>query len=196
MAKAPKHSEARRASWRAHYYRYHDRHLRQMREQKRVWAQSHKEEIRKRNVAKYGNHPYSSLSESEKEDHRRRCRDWYRRNIDAQRLRGREKAKENRPIISEQAARRRAIKKSVRLGDPRLIAEWMREIRRQRVVRCHWCGTKIPGRRVHFDHVVALANGGPHSIGNLCASCPECNLSKQARALQDWISRGQTFLNL
>lgn len=76
------------------------------------------------------------------------------------------------------------------------IKAWMKQIRKLPFTRCHWCGTKVKGRTVHFDHVVALSKGGTHTIGNLCASCPDCNQHKSSRAIADWIVQGQTFLSL
>lgn len=105
-------------------------------------------------------------------------------------------AKANKQKIRAKDLKRRAIQAKVTLGNTKLIAQWMREVRNQVFVRCHWCGTKVKGRKVHFDHVVAMSKGGAHSISNLCISCPECNLSKQDRALTEWIARGQTFLSL
>lgn len=97
---------------------------------------------------------------------------------------------------SKYCAKRRALKEAASIGDTAVISQWQKEIRLMKWVRCHWCGTKVPGRKVHFDHVVALTKGGSHSIGNLCASCPECNRSKNARVIADWVVGAQTFLNL
>jgi len=77
-----------------------------------------------------------------------------------------------------------------------LIKRWVRQIRKNPFARCHWCGTKVIGKKVHFDHVIALARGGTHTIGNLCSSCSDCNRSKNARAIADWIVAGQCFLSL
>lgn len=93
-----------------------------------------------------------------------------------------------------QAKRRRA--KLDTLSYAPAIKRWMSDIKSKPFVRCHWCGTKIKGRQVHFDHIVPLAKGGEHSIGNLCASCPECNHTKSARLIADWVCQGQTFLPL
>lgn len=155
------------------------------------------------------------LTPEQREKAKAASRRWYQRNLAAQRLRcrlqkrasykvrgeemraiNRKWAKANPEMIRERDLRRRAIQASVTLGDTRLISQWMKEIKRQVFARCHWCGTKVPGRKVHFDHVLPMSKGGAHSISNLCVSCPECNLSKQDRALADWIARGQTFLNL
>lgn len=92
--------------------------------------------------------------------------------------------------------RRRARKRAVELGNPQIISEWMRRIRRLPLCRCHWCGTKVAGNRVHFDHIIPLSSGGPHSIDNLCASCEGCNCSKKDKSLRDWMANGQKFFNL
>jgi 5-methylcytosine-specific restriction endonuclease McrA len=42
---------------------------------------------------------------------------------------------------------------------------------------CVYCG----GPAEHIDHVVPLARGGAHAIGNLLPACAECNKSKGAR---------------
>ena len=41
---------------------------------------------------------------------------------------------------------------------------------------CFWCHCKLD--KMHIDHVIPLAKGGVHSIGNIVISCPECNSSK------------------
>lgn len=33
----------------------------------------------------------------------------------------------------------------------------------------------------HWDHIIPIARGGAHSIGNLTPACARCNLSKQAK---------------
>lgn len=38
----------------------------------------------------------------------------------------------------------------------------------------------------HLDHVMPLARGGRHVIGNLLPSCSACNLSKGAKLLAEW----------
>ena len=108
--------------------------------------------------------------------------------------------KENRErfrvLSAAHCQKRRALKKAATLGDPKLILAWMAEIRSRLFVRCHWCGTKVKGADVQFDHVIALGLGGTHSIGNLCASCADCNHSKSAKRLEDWMANGQRFFNL
>lgn len=54
--------------------------------------------------------------------------------------------------------------------------------------RCHWCG-KPCGSNYHVDHRIALAAGGTNDVGNLVISCPACNLSKQAKPPWEWAGR-------
>lgn len=47
---------------------------------------------------------------------------------------------------------------------------------------CAYC----PSPATTVDHVVPLAKGGSHSIGNLVGSCLDCNLSKGSKFLFEW----------
>lgn len=38
----------------------------------------------------------------------------------------------------------------------------------------------------HLDHVIPLARGGQHRIGNLLPACEACNLSKAAKLVSEW----------
>ena len=49
--------------------------------------------------------------------------------------------------------------------------------------KCAYCQDRD---HEHFDHVIPLARGGRHAIGNLLPACSTCNLSKGARLLADW----------
>ncbi len=115
---------------------------------------------------------------------RRRSRDYYR------------KHRESEIVRAIQCNKTREARKRSSLSDPAGIKEWMQKIKQLPFVRCHWCGTKVRGSDIHFDHVTALANGGPHSIENLCASCAECNHSKSCKSLENWMANGQRFFNL
>lgn len=49
--------------------------------------------------------------------------------------------------------------------------------------RCAYCVTR-PWE--HLDHVIPIARGGRHSIGNLLPACQPCNQSKNSRLLAEW----------
>lgn len=92
-------------------------------------------------------------------------------------------------------AKRRALEYGTRINEYG-IRQWMKEVRSKEFARCHWCGTKVHGSQIVFDHVVALSKGGTHTIGNLCACCRSCNSMKKDRELARWIRNGQCFLAL
>jgi 5-methylcytosine-specific restriction endonuclease McrA len=175
------HPDKLRAKWRlkskspngkAHAKRNREKYRDQIKIKKAAWQKKRKDHLRKY-LKDY------HIKNAEKL--RARTRAWYRDN------KGRATAK-----IQE----RRAILQRAPLGDLKLIADWMDQVRNNPFARCHWCGTKVPGSDVHFDHVIAISRGGSNSIGNLCASCPDCNMTKHNRLISDWICNGQTFLPL
>jgi 5-methylcytosine-specific restriction endonuclease McrA len=48
---------------------------------------------------------------------------------------------------------------------------------------CIACGTT---ERVTIDHIIPIARGGTHSIGNLQSLCLKCNSSKNHRTMSEW----------
>lgn len=52
--------------------------------------------------------------------------------------------------------------------------------------RCAYCGSDGYGETLHMDHVVPLARGGRHAIGNVVPACPSCNYSKNDRLVTEW----------
>jgi len=49
---------------------------------------------------------------------------------------------------------------------------------------CHICTLDIPTMAdLHFDHVIPLAKGGPHSADNIRPSHAVCNMRKHAKLL-------------
>lgn len=51
---------------------------------------------------------------------------------------------------------------------------------------CAYCGSDGDGETLHMDHVVPLARGGRHSIGNVVPACPPCNYNKNDRLVTEW----------
>jgi len=47
---------------------------------------------------------------------------------------------------------------------------------------CIYCGNKSE----QIDHVVPLARGGRHAIGNLAPACTSCNQSKGSKLIVEW----------
>lgn len=178
-----KHRERARQIALAHYHRNRDEQLKR----RAIQRESRKDELLTYH-RKYRAHNSEKLLE-----YGRRYREKNRKDILKRHKKWRLR---NRPKLQANCHQRRARVKGAILGNPESIQIWMKEVRSKPFARCHWCGTKVHGKRVHFDHVIALGEGGTHSIGNLCASCPECNLSKQAKSPSEWGKHNQIFLSL
>lgn len=73
-------------------------------------------------------------------------------------------------------ARRRARLAEVSIGDVDFAAVLARANG-----LCQLCGQAL-GDKWHFDHIVPIARGGPHTQDNLQATHPTCNKRKSARA--------------
>lgn len=63
------------------------------------------------------------------------------------------------------------------------LREWLRLANRYGG-RCAYCDAKPDV--LHMDHVVPLARGGRHAIGNVLPACPPCNQTKAARFVVEW----------
>lgn len=48
---------------------------------------------------------------------------------------------------------------------------------------CGYCGSHPPDTILEVDHIIAIANGGDNSDGNLITSCFDCNRGKAANSL-------------
>lgn len=56
--------------------------------------------------------------------------------------------------------------------------------------KCHICGVSTPrklrgttaDRAPEVDHIVTLADGGPHSYSNVACACRKCNRTKGAKS--------------
>lgn len=89
---------------------------------------------------------------------------------------------------SANAERRRdweaARRARIRDADVRVVPErdWRRTLARHDH-RCAYCGS---GGKLTQDHIIPLARGGRHSIGNLIPACGRCNSSKNDRLLIEW----------
>lgn len=94
--------------------------------------------------------------------------------------RWRENNPEKQSLIERNArARRRQRERNQAVGSVDYSAILERD-----GMHCHICDTDIPSLDVlHFDHVIPLSKGGPHSEDNIKPSHAACNLSKGAKML-------------
>lgn len=166
-------------------------------EYQRRWRLAHPDKVSAQNVI--ANAKRRAAYPRRRQEIQEKIRKWRAENPHKIREYNQRSYYKNRDKIIHSAARsqdkRRAIKIGAPLGDVYVIERWQKSIRSMKWVRCHWCGTKVNGKRVHFDHVRPLSKGGAHSIENICASCPDCNYHKSARLIADWIVGDQAFLS-
>jgi len=59
----------------------------------------------------------------------------------------------------------------------------VKELQRLYSGSCAYCGST---ENIEIDHVVPLARGGRHSIGNLVSACQFCNRSKNKKTITEW----------
>lgn len=86
----------------------------------------------------------------------------------------------NRSMASR---RSRNHNRRVRLANTESFTVLRKEIRRLYRNKCFNCGS---AENQSIDHVVPLARGGRHSIGNLITLCTNCNSSKGSKTLSEW----------
>lgn len=58
--------------------------------------------------------------------------------------------------------------------------------------RCYYCRGAA---QLVVDHVIPLARGGRHAIGNVVPACEGCNASKGAALLVEWRARGRGVIH-
>jgi len=49
---------------------------------------------------------------------------------------------------------------------------------------CTYCGER--GKKLECDHIIPVAKGGSHDLGNLTTACKACNQSKRDKTLEEW----------
>lgn len=61
--------------------------------------------------------------------------------------------------------------------------DWVRLLARFRGC-CAYCGAERDD--LQREHVIPLARGGTHSVGNIVPACPPCNYAKKDKLLIEW----------
>lgn len=136
-----------------------------------------------------------------REKNNERSRQWYHANREHTRQLAAEYYQEHRETKLQQAleyqannpeyvrareARRRARKAE---NGGMVTQEELRELFEQQESRCAYCGTLIffeIERDVQLEHMTPIAKGGSSDITNLCYACPDCNLSKHDKTVDEW----------
>ncbi len=88
-----------------------------------------------------------------------------------------EQAKRHPEVVKNAGMRRRA-----RLANNSVYVVTKKDIVRIMRDPCIYCGA--PSR--HIDHVIPIAKGGAHKVGNLAPACQKCNQSKSSKFVSVW----------
>lgn len=92
----------------------------------------------------------------------------------------------NYQIVSQNKHKRRARKRQNSDSVGVNVRDWMKLVRRH-CSCCAYCGKYV--ERPVIEHVIPLARGGRHAIGNVLSACAECNASKHASFIMEWRKR-------
>lgn len=92
----------------------------------------------------------------------------------------------NYQIVSQNKHKRRARKRQNPDSVGVSVRDWMKLVRRYRSC-CAYCGEFV--ERPVIEHVIPLARGGRHAIGNVLPACAGCNASKHASFIVEWRKR-------
>lgn len=126
---------------------------------------------------------------------KRYSKDYYWQNRDCVLAKNTAWGKAHRELKTAHENHRRARKLNATVADPVLIQNWERSWKQKTRVTCYWCKGKFKPKKCHSDHVIPLSKGGEHSLRNLAISCAKCNVTKNAKSLEEWNLRlTQQFL--
>jgi 5-methylcytosine-specific restriction endonuclease McrA len=101
----------------------------------------------------------------------------YEHRISIERASRQRRKEEQRPLKNaRQSIRNRVVYGTIYLLDKKKIAKLYNQ-------PCSYCGGT---ENISLDHVVPIARGGNHSIGNLMPLCRSCNSSKGKKLLVEW----------
>jgi 5-methylcytosine-specific restriction endonuclease McrA len=146
----------------------------------RKWQRSHKEQMAQRFAAwekrnrkrrsEYQRLRYKNFTPEQKRRRREVSMAWHRKNPGY--------------MSASRDKRKRAMDKSGSRVD--LITRWVSLVRSKPFAICYYCQRVRSSMDVHFDHIIPLAKGGGHNVGNMCVACEGCNCSKGSRRISEW----------
>jgi len=96
--------------------------------------------------------------------------------------------KEANPEKAKEISRQGAARYRARSTQNEVFYVTRKDLDRLARTPCVGCGST---ENLELDHIIPVARGGRHSIGNLQSLCRSCNASKNARLNIEWRSRAQ-----
>jgi 5-methylcytosine-specific restriction endonuclease McrA len=138
-----------------------------------IWQKTNKERVLENSRKQY----HKDIEKSRK-NRAARVRKWYAAHPEKGRTAAANWKKANRGRATAYENARRARKKQAGIY---LILP--KEIERILSSNCKHCGTRD---NISIDHIIPLARGGRHSVGNLQPLCINCNSSKNDRTMMEW----------
>lgn len=178
---------------------YQSKHPDRTRLSAKKWSLKNKDKVKAR-ATRYRSSEKGKRTEAEyysrtREKARERCRDWFRKNKTYNREKSRRFRKKNPRYYADwikrnrhkyrviESARRRKLK--VNTENITVLFAIVERERARSYHRCFYCRNRFTGV-FHLDHVIPVTKDGKHSPGNVCISCPKCNLSKGSKKLGVW----------
>jgi 5-methylcytosine-specific restriction endonuclease McrA len=159
------------------YKRAKNEHIVQYRKE---WYKSNKKRMSQHNKEWY---------EANKEYKNHRNKEWYDANKERKLnyMRGYRQTDKGKLVHRLSEHNRRANKKYNTTSGDRLTTEqivYLTEI----YTECAYCNTPLTPDNTHLDHIHPLSKGGAHSIDNVTLACKDCNLRKNDKPLDQWLS--------
>ena len=105
-------------------------------------------------------------------------KEWFAKNAERSRETNKLWQMNNREKYRNNEQKRRARKRQA--GEFVVTANEMRSLYGR---PCFYCGSTA---QITVDHVLPIARGGRHSIGNLIPACKPCNMSKHKKTIMEW----------
>ena len=172
---------------------YQETHKEQVRENKRLYRDAHKEETAARlrqwqQGERYKVYQKHYQQEHQEEIHRQNHKRYLlRQEVLQERSRQYGKTEQGR-LASKVHKHRRKAQKLASQGShtPRQLQE---QLKRQKS-HCYYCKAKL-SKVWHPDHIVPLSKGGTNDISNIVIACPTCNLRKGAKLPHEWHRGGR-----
>lgn len=135
--------------------------------------------------------------------HRASVRKWYEKNQEyaleyARGRRSQEHIKERNKALgkayraanpekvkhNDERRKKRIAQASDKTVTPQFVAEQF-----ELAKKCPYCGCRLDDNNKSIDHMVPLVGGGLHSRFNIVVCCLKCNLRKQAKSFDDWLTQ-------